>query len=189
MLLKKIVGNPFKKNTKKIAFSGISAGMCVAVIFIGSMLDLIDMSTAALAGIIVFISIYKTDLKYSLGTYVTSSVLSFVLVSQKSASILFALIFGLYPFIWYFSIKIKKMVISYLIKLLLFNSLAFLSIFLLKELIAGYIDEPVIIWILLILIANAAFLLYDYLFSILWFNMTGCFYGITIPLKFIRNKK
>lgn len=189
MLLKKIVGNRLKKNTQKVAFSGISTGLCVAVIFFGSLLDIIDVSTAALAGIVILISIYKTDIRYSLAIYFASSVLSVLLVSQKTAPVFFSLIFGSYPFIWYYSSKIKKIIVSYLIKILFFNALLLISVFLIKELIASYIDEPTLILIALIILVNIVFLLYDYVFSILWFNMTGFFYGTTFPLKFLKYKK
>ena len=181
--MKRIVGKRLKKNTSKTAYAGIASALIVIILFIGSLFDIADISTAALCGIIVFISLYKTDIKYSAFIYSVSSIIAFIIVPQKSPALFFSVICGIYPFIWFYAIKIKKTFLNYLIKLLIFNFLFAISVLFLRFLLMQNINEPFYIILFIILFANIAFIIYDYLLSVLWFHLTGAFYGIIFKKK------
>ena len=53
------------KNTKKLTFSAIISALAVSVMYIGAVLEVLDLSTAALASICVLLILTELGIKYA----------------------------------------------------------------------------------------------------------------------------
>ena len=85
------------KKSKKTAVAGVLTALCVIFLFIGSLFQTLDLSAAGLGSIIVLIAMIELGKSWAFGVYVSASVLSLILLPNKSAALIFALLVGFYP--------------------------------------------------------------------------------------------
>ncbi len=109
------------KPTKKIALSAIFTALCVIIMLLGSIIQVLDLSTVALASIVVMVSMIELGKTWALGVYTASSLLAMILLPDKFAALVFALFIGFYPVLKEPLNKIKSLVLSYLARFLCFN--------------------------------------------------------------------
>ena len=105
--------------------------LSVAIMYAGSLFDLLDMTMAALASFLTVVVVIELGGIYPLGLYFSSSVLSFLLLPQKSVSLIYILFFGFYPIIKRYFER-TKMLISWILKFGTFNILLVVYYFIVK---------------------------------------------------------
>lgn len=149
-----------KKKTKSLAFAGILSALAVVILLLGSLIDVLDLSAAALASLVVMVAVLELGNRWALGVYVTASVLS-VLLMPRTASVVFAAFIGGYPVWKVYLDRIKPRILQYAAKLLLFNAFLTLALWICKQLI-GASNEWLELGKLLYLLANPTFLLFDF---------------------------
>lgn len=158
-----------KDKSKNIALSGILAALVVVMLLIGNLLQTLDLTLAALAGLIVLIALIEMKEKWALGVYAVSALLA-MLISPQTASVIFAGFVGYYPVAKLRLDKIKPRFLSLLIKLLWFNLFLLLA-WLVIERLLGLGDVTEISKWVFIPVCNLCFFLYDLLlekFAILY---------------------
>lgn len=149
--------------SKNIAQSGILIALTLAILYSTSLLPISTISILTIASCLIPISIIRTSLKNTILIYLSCSILSFFLVPINIA-LLYTLFFGIYGIIKFFIEKLDNLVYEIILKLLVFNILLF-SIYTIFKLFIGFKIE-FSLWIL-ILIAQIAFLIYDYALTII----------------------
>ncbi len=107
--------------SKKTAVCGIFAAAAITVMFFGTVVEVLDLTSVAIASLFVFI--VSSAYGYGAGVmlYAVISVLSMILFTGKLAPLVF-LVLGYYPIIknlFYF--KVKSRILKWIIKLLIFN--------------------------------------------------------------------
>lgn len=109
--------------TKKLAFSSVLTAVSTVILFIGDFIEVIDLSTAALAAFCVILGVIEFGYKYAALIYAASSVLSFLILpgAAKTPAIYFALFFGYYPIFKSVAEKASKTV-SWILKLLVYTA-------------------------------------------------------------------
>lgn len=133
------------KNTSKIAFGAILAGLSVAFMLSTAVLPFLSYTIPAICGLIIVLLIIECDEKWALLVYICVSVLSLLIVPDKSAGLSYLCIFGYYPIIK--SILEKKLPdwLCRIVKLLIANSVLILSYYISLKLFG--IDTEGIEWI------------------------------------------
>lgn len=149
--------------SNNIAQSGILIALTLAVLYSTSLLPISTLSILTVASCLIPISIIRTSLKNTILVYLSCSILSFFLV-PINISLLYSLFFGVYGIIKFFIEKLDNLIYEIILKLLVFNVLLF-CIYIIFKLFIGFKAE-LSLW-LLILIAQAAFLVYDYALTII----------------------
>ena len=145
--------------SKYIAESGLLVALTIVILFATSILPISTLSILTVASCLIPISIIRTSIKNALLVYIASSILSFFLVPTNIA-IYYTLFFGIYGIIKYFIEKFKNIFIELIIKLIAFNLLLGIGYLITKSFL-GIISPKFSFWILWI-IAQGAFLVYDY---------------------------
>jgi len=145
--------------SKYIAESGLLVALTIVILFATSILPISTLSILTVASCLIPISIIRTSIKNALLVYIASSILSFFLVPNNIA-IYYTLFFGIYGIIKYFIEKFKNIFIELIIKLIAFNLLLGIGYLITKSFL-GIISPKFSFWILWI-IAQGAFLVYDY---------------------------
>ena len=74
------------KNTKKLTFSAVLSALAVAIMYIGTALEVLDLSTAAIASICVMVILTELGMKYAFLTYATVGALSLLILPMKNMS-------------------------------------------------------------------------------------------------------
>lgn len=149
--------------SNNIAQSGILIALTLAILYSTSLLPISTLSILTVASCLIPISIIRTSLKNTILVYLSCSILSFFLV-PINISLLYSLFFGIYGIIKFFIEKLDNLIYEIILKLIVFNVLLF-SLYIIFKLFIGFKIE-LSLWIL-ILIAQATFLIYDYALTII----------------------
>ena len=163
------------------ALCGIISAASVVILIISSIIPFSSYSAPALAGIICAAAVIGAGNKYAFCVYLSVSVLSFLIVPDKEAALLYAVFFGYYPIAkQLMESRIKNHILQITAKIALFCTAACLFYFCAVTVLGIPSDEFNIGRINLPLLFLAAgiivFIIFDYAFTSL----------ITIYLNFIR---
>ena len=149
------------KNTKKLAFSAIMSSLAVVFLYIGALFDVLDLSVAALASLCVLWVMVEFGTRWALSVYAVTSVLALLLLPVKLPAVLFAGFFGYYPAAKAVFERKLHGVLQWLAKLLLLN----LSVGVMILLMRYVMTEALWFEILLLVLCNIVFLVYDFALS------------------------
>lgn len=154
-----------KKKSKEIALAGMLSALAVVILFLGSMIELLDLSAAALATLVVMVAVIDLGNGKAVAVYLVSAILS-VLMFPKTASIVFAAFVGYYPVLKVYLDKIRPKVLQYVVKLVLFN--IFLGgILWITEGLLGLGTDWGSLGKALFLLGNVTFVIYDFALGLL----------------------
>ena len=165
-----------KNNIRKTALSSLLSALVVVLIVLGTFVDILDITVAAVCTLIIHIAQIEVKGKYPILVYITSSVLALVFTPLSTATIYFIGFFGYYPIIKQKMSKMKR-ITRKLICFAIFNVVMCLMMLLFKTVFALQ-NEPVEIYLALLVTLNVFFLCFDYLLDVFVF----------IYVKKIRNK-
>lgn len=153
------------RNTKKLTFSAILSALAVAIMYVGSVLDVLDMSTAAIASLCVMVVLTELGTKYAFMTFACTGVLSVLLVPSKTAALMFVGFLGFYPMAKRFFEQKFMGPLCLVLKFALLNvctvAIAMFAFFVMKV----QFEEANWFLILLLVLCNIVFAVYDYAIS------------------------
>ena len=144
------------KNTKYIAFSAMMAALGTVILFLGSFIEIMDLTAVIIASVCIFVCGYEMGAK-AIPVYAVTSVISFLILPSKLIAVEYAL-FGVYLVLKIFFDKVKKP-LSWLFKILYIvvsvsaDILLMFFVFMLRD--AWYIE------VLVFVLGTAAFIIYD----------------------------
>lgn len=175
-----------RETIRKTAYSSIIAAVITVIIMVGSVLDIVDLAAASLCALIIHIVYNETGWKSAFLIFAVSSCLSLILMPMRSCPILFVFFFGYYPILRaYLYKRIKIKALSYTIIILLYNSVMFILFTLFKS-IFGITEEPVYMYVLLLITSNVFFISFELLMRRIMILYT---YKIKKMFKLKGNKK
>ena len=156
------------KQSSKMAFTGVLCALSLVIMFLGGMIPSATIAMPALAGCLLIPIVAELGVKWGVAGFAAVSILSFFIVTDKEALLIYILFFGYYPVVYGLFDKFKSETLKMVLKLLIFNAAAisefFLTIYLLGipfETIEGLgVFAPFAPFILLLL-ANLVFVIYD----------------------------
>lgn len=162
------------KNSTKITFAAVVAAI-ISVLMSASLIPNITFAVPAVAGLLIISVFAQCGTLYAFLTFAVSGFLSFF-ISDKTSWLLFVCFFGFYPILKPIIEKMKKPIIEWALKLLVFNISALIC-YLLEILIISLKLSPLLlagVWAL----GNIAFVLYDIAVS-----RVAAFYYIRLDSK------
>lgn len=146
-----------------IAQSGIIVALTLAVLYSASLLPISTLSILTIASCLIPVSIIRTSIKNTILVYLSCSILSFFFIPLNIA-LLYTSFFGIYGILKYFIEKLNNLIYEIIIKLIVFNILLFFIYYFFSAFI-GF-NPQITFWLLLIM-AQAVFLIYDYALTII----------------------
>ena len=153
--------NKSKRNTSAVALGGILAAIGVTSMYLGSFIEVLDLTVAVVASLFCIIAVIEIDKRWAVGIYAATALLSVLLLPNKFPAAVYLLFAGYYPIVKeIIEGRIRSRIVAFVIKLAIFN-LAFaaivaVSIFVLKLPIeGGYIA------VALAALGNVTFVIYD----------------------------
>lgn len=163
-----------RKTIRTTAYSAVLAALVSVLVIIGSTFDMLDLSCAAAASLIIHLCLTEIDAKHAFMIYACAAILSFLAAPMRSCTLYFAAFFGYYPLVRSFLAKhIKNKKLYYLLLFAFYNAVM-LALFLLFKSIFGIQDEPPFMYVLLLLASNLFF---------------GCFELLTGRIKILFDYK
>lgn len=86
-----------KKTTRRLAVSAVLAALGVVLLLLGSLVQVLDLSMAAIASLLVVFAVIEIGGKYPMLIYAVTSVLSLLLLPVKTAALIYFVFAGYYP--------------------------------------------------------------------------------------------
>jgi len=157
-----IMNNKFSNNssnTKKIALSAILTSLSVVFLTIGSFIEILDLTSATIAGFAIILAVIEIGGFYPYLIYLSTSTLALLLIPNKLPALIFLCFCGFYPI---FKAYIERFhyIIAWSVKISMFNIFFAIAVLVIKNLF-GIIDPIFSFEIFIFIVANFAFLLYD----------------------------
>ena len=159
--------SPFEKKKQQTKFLTVSAMLCalgVIILMLGSFIEVIDLSVAVVASLLCVYAVIEMGGMYPWLIWVVTSVLSLLLLPQKTPALFYALFAGFYPMIKEKLEQHFRPAIAIPIKLGAFHVSLALLYAVLRLFLPAQLEGLVLGWFLLGLYATCiiAFFLYDY---------------------------
>ena len=157
-----------KSDAAKLALCGILAALALALLFLGGAVPFASIACPVLASFVLIPVYAELGKKWGLLWLAAVAALAALLAPQKESAVLFVF-FGYYPVLKHWLGRIRPRALKWLVKLLYLNATVFaayglmLYVFRLTELIAEFAETARWMLALLLVLANASFLLYDLL--------------------------
>ncbi len=156
------MANPAKKHTKRLTISAMLAALGVVIMALGSLIEALDLTTAALASMLCIYAVIELGRGYPWMIWAVTSLLSLLLLPYPKTPALFYLLMGFYPILKERMEALPRWV-CFLWKLVVIHvmlGLVYLAFWLFPELRA-FLQKG---WLLLAAYAFSlfVFLLYDY---------------------------
>ncbi len=153
-----------KSKTKNTAICGLMTALSVVLMMLTTLIPVFMYVIPIVTGLLVLFTADVSNKKWGAGVYFSTAFLSILLITDKEAALTYALFFGYYPLIKDLIEKLPRL-ISWLLKLFVFN-LAAVSIGVIGFYVFGvsgdeYNEFGKYTIPILLIMANAAFILYD----------------------------
>ena len=151
-----------RKRTKYLTVSAMLCALGVIIMSLGALLEVLDITTSVFASMLCIYAVIEMGGFYPAGIWLSTSVLSLLLLPQKSPAVFYALFFGFYPIVKEKFDKLKRPV-SWVCKLAVFHACLLLIYGAFRLFLPAQLQELGGGWFLLLLYAMflVCFLLYD----------------------------
>lgn len=153
-----------RSNTLGLARGGIFVALSLMLLYLSTIVPINKLFMLGMASVIIPISIISTGIKNTIIVYVSTSILSVLLLGFKGNVIGYILFFGLYGFIKLYIEKISNLFIEIPLKLIYF-SISMYIIYLISKLLIVEIPTSSLPLSLLIFAVELIFLVCDYALS------------------------
>lgn len=153
------------KTSLKVSIGGAVAALGLVLMFLTSIVPFGTYAFPTFAGMLLVIIIIEIGYPFALSVFAVTALLSFLLVTDKEAALLYTIFLGYYPILKALLERIKNRTLQYALKILLFNACMigafYIGIFLLSIPTESFnIFGIYLPWVFLIA-GNVFFILYD----------------------------
>ena len=145
--------------TRKLAVSAMLSALGVVILYLGSVINVLDLTMVAIASLFVFFAVIELGTPFQYLIYAVTALLSMFLLPDKFAALTYLLFGGIYPV---FKAMIERLhyLISWILKFSFFNTV--LSVIVAVSVYIMHIeDSEVGFTVGLYVLGNVTFLLYD----------------------------
>lgn len=152
-------------NTVNIARGGLYTALGVLFIYLSSISPTSKIYILGIASCIIPLSIITTKLRNSFFIYLSTSLLSFLLLGFKGSVLAYILFFGLYGFIKFYIEKLRNMLLEIILKLVYFNFSMGLVYLLYRVFFSDLLRVNIPIYAA-VLMLQIVFLIFDYALTV-----------------------
>ncbi len=139
--------------------SAVLSALCFIMLLLGSVITVLDLSTAAIASFIIIFCVIELGGYYPYLVWLTVSFISLLLLPDKFGALIFALFTGIYPILKSYLERLPR-VLSWVLKLVCFNIVLTLIITL-SRFVLGIPAEEIDFSFVVYGVCNITFILYD----------------------------
>ena len=156
-----------RKSANKVALGGVFLALTVVALFVASVIPGLELTFYALSSVFIGLMILEAGIGGGLAVYAAAAILGFLLIPNKVAVIPFIFFFGIYAVIKCIAEKPQQKIVQMIIKVAFFAAVFAVAYLFFKELFFGNIDLPDWSFPVLLIVGVAAFILYDFIFTLI----------------------
>ena len=113
------------RNSSKTAMGGMTAALSLVIMLLTAVIPYLQYALPAMSGALLILMVIEISKSWALCTYVAVSILSFLILPNKEAAMVYCAFFGCYPILKpVLESKIQNNVICWTVKALFFNAVA-----------------------------------------------------------------
>ena len=146
--------------TKRIAVLAMLSALGVVILYAGALISVMDISVAVIASMLAVFAVIEYGKSAPWLVFVVTSILSLLLLPQKSPALMYALFFGYYPILKGFFEKRKKL-LAWVLKEILFHVAVALMYFAIRLVAFESVDMPLPMLVVTLVLLELIFPLYD----------------------------
>lgn len=157
-----------KNISYRVALGGIVSSFCLLAMFMTGVFPLLYLVLPMIAGVLMLIVVTEVNTPWALLTYMAVGLLSLFVTYDKEAALIFIMFFGHYPIVMKYLNCIHPKLLRVSVKLLIFNvcmvAYFYVNVYLfgLQDLLEAFEDFGKYGSIILLVIVNPFFLMYDF---------------------------
>lgn len=157
------------KNTnnksKKVAYGGITIVLSCICLYLSCIIPTNKIILFSLSTVFISIMVIEFGIFSAFSTYISSSLLAFIIIPNKLIIIPYVLFFGYYGIVKHYIERLSNIVLEWLVKISLFNVMVILVYFIIDKLMGVSLDKTYIF--IKITLLQLIFIIYDYVYSAL----------------------
>lgn len=154
------------KTSIKVALGGAVAALSLVLMLLTAVIPFGTFAFPVFAGMLLVVIVIELGYGPAVSVYVVTSVLSYLLVPDKEAMLVYIAFLGYYPIIKSLIERISNKIVQYIVKLAVFNAAMIGAYFVAIKLLAFPDDSfklfGVYLPLVFLLIGNLFFVLYDF---------------------------
>ena len=143
-----------------ITLSALMAALSVSFMYVGNILPTGRLGIIAVASLFVTAAVIEAGLSAGVFVYAGSGLLAALILPDKSSALLFGLFFGYYPLVKSLAERIGKIVLTWAVKLTVFNAAFAVGWFLFRKLLFDA-DTFTVNTLVAFALGNLVFVVYD----------------------------
>lgn len=155
----------YNSKSQKVALGGIVTLLSTVSLYISSILPTNRLFFFAVSTFFLAVIIIESNIRLAVLVYVSSSILSFIIIPNKAIVLPYVIFFGYYAIIKSLIERINILAIELLIKLALFNLSVYITYSIFISVLLGNIVIKLPVWAIFLLM-QLVFIIYDYAFSL-----------------------
>ncbi len=154
------------KNSAKVALGGIITALSLVTMLLTAVIPYLQYALPAIAGALLVLMVIEINKKWAFMTYVSVSILSVLILTDKETAMMYIAYFGWYPILKpVLESRIKTTPVCFLVKIIISNAAFILGYLIVVKVFGIPIDEfqSAQKWVLPLFLAaaNLMFVLYD----------------------------
>lgn len=149
------------ENIRKLAVCAMMSALGVVVLYLGSLVEVMDIAMSALASLFVIFAVIEYGKAAPWCIYGVTGILSAILLPNKLPALMYLLFFGFYPIIKEKTERLRKKPIQWLVKELIFNVCLIILMTLSNFILLIDIRETFVFEVVFFILANGVFVIYD----------------------------
>ncbi len=154
------------KSSVKVALGGAVAALGLVLMFLTAIIPFGTFAFPTFAGMLLVVIVIEIGYGFSVAVYTVTAVLSFLLVPDKEAALIYTAFLGFYPIIKSLIERLPNKAMQIVIKLILFNACMIGAFFIAINLLSipkeSFNLFGVYLPYVFLILGNFAFLLYDF---------------------------
>lgn len=154
------------KKSKKIAFCALFSALGIVLMYLGAMVEVLDISMACITSMICVIALAEIGGAYPWLVFAVTGVLSFIILPQKFGALIYICLAGYYPMLKAVIERTRTRIAEWILKILFFNA-AMTVMILLAVFVLAIPDMQKWYVISLFALGNITFAAYDIALSML----------------------
>lgn len=148
------------EKTKRLAICAMLSALGVVLLYVGSIIEVLDISMAALASLFVVFAVIEYGAA-AWAIYAVTGILSAILLPHKLPAAMYLLFLGFYPIIKEKIEKLYNKAAQWGIKIAVFNVCLLVLIFLTNAVLSLEFRQIFVFEAVFIILANFTFIIYD----------------------------
>ena len=107
---------------KRMVVAGVLVALSVIILYLGSAIEVLDLTMSAIVSLLVVVIVIEMGYNYAWLTYLATSILSLLLLPQKTPAIFYTCFMGFYPIIKSYVERIGSAFVRRTVKLITGNA-------------------------------------------------------------------